>query len=404
MDPFRHPRRVLRAVAAAALTVAVTLAGSGAGHTAAVAAEPPFEINAVLSLTGTNALLGTEVREVLQTAEDDVNKSGGIRGRPIRFVVADDQTNTQVSVQLVNALIARNVPVILGPGITASCKAVMPLVLAHGPVTICFTPGVAMVPGSYVFSSTVSTQDTVSVGVRYLRSRGVTRIGFIAATDASGQEVEDRINAALALPENRGMQIVDREHFNPTDISVTAQMARIEAAKAQAVWCAATGTPFGTVVHGMRDTGLDLPVYTNNSNMTYDQMTQYAPFLPREVMFSGMIGSMQGNVPNGPVRDAQSFFFSTLKNHGLRVTSGHNLSWDSTMMLVDAFRHLGFNATADQLHAYMESLHGWSGVNGTYDFRDGSQRGVTERSIVVYHWDPAKADFAAISRPGGEAK
>lgn len=392
---------VIRA-ARGALGLAVALACFALAAPPAGAQQQPFEINAVLSLTGGNAFLGNEEREALEVAESVVNATGGIRGRPVKFAIADDQTNPQDSVQLVSALIAKNVPVILGLGISSACKAVTPLVVTKGPVTVCFTPAIEPPPGGYVFSSTCTTIDTISVGIRYLRVHGWTKIALVAANDATGADVENKVKTVLALAENASVQLVDNERFTATDISLAAQMAHIKASGAQAVYVGATGTPFGTVLHGMHDAGLDVPVYTNVSNMTYDQMNDYAQFLPREVAFSGMIGMMPGIVPAGPVRNAQSQFFTAMRAHDLRETSGHNLSWDATMMVVDAFRHLGTDATAAQLHAYLESLHDWAGINGDYDFRDGTQFGVGQRSIVVFHWDPAKHDFTAVSRPGGE--
>ena len=49
----------------------------------------------------------------------------------------------------------------------------------------------------------------------------------MTSTDASGQDAEKGINGNLALPENKDVQVVAREHFNPTDVSVAAQIENI---------------------------------------------------------------------------------------------------------------------------------------------------------------------------------
>jgi len=62
---------------------------------------------------------------------------------------------------------------------------------------------------------------------------------------------------------------------------------------------------------------------------------------------------------------------------------------------------VGPNATAAQLHAYIEDLHGYTGITGTYDFRDGSQRGLGVDSTLIMRWDPEKSGFVSVSKGGG---
>ena len=89
----------------------------------------------------------------------------------------------------------------------------------------------------------------------------------ITSTDASGQDADRALDAALSLPENKStFQVVAREHFNPTDISVSAQIAHIKASNAQVLIAWTTGTPVGTVFRGVTEGGLDIPVVTTNGN------------------------------------------------------------------------------------------------------------------------------------------
>jgi branched-chain amino acid transport system substrate-binding protein len=67
-----------------ALLATVPLAGRAAD---------PFEINVIISMTGSGAFLGKDQQAVLAAIESQVNKAGGIRGRPIKFAIADDQSS-----------------------------------------------------------------------------------------------------------------------------------------------------------------------------------------------------------------------------------------------------------------------------------------------------------------------
>ena len=137
--------------AAVVLAVAILAAAAPAAR-----AADPYEINAILDLTGYASFVGTTQLQALKALEAYVNKNGGIGGRPISFVVADDQSNPQITVQLVQALIAKHVPLILGPSGPDKCAAAMPLVLQDGPLLYCTTPNAAAPPGSFVFLSLFS--------------------------------------------------------------------------------------------------------------------------------------------------------------------------------------------------------------------------------------------------------
>jgi hypothetical protein len=69
--------------------------------------------------------------------------------------------------------------------------------------------------------------------------------------------------------------------------------------------------------------------------------------------------------------------------------------------VLGAFKKLGPNAGAAEIKNYLSQLHGFSGANGTYDFRDGSQRGLTEQNGIMVRWDAARDTWAAISKFGG---
>jgi branched-chain amino acid transport system substrate-binding protein len=363
------------------------------------AEQAPYEIQAILSLTGPGTFLGTSYQNSLKALEAIVNRDGGLRGRPIHFVVLDDQSSPQIALQAANAIVAKDVPVLLGPVLTATCRAIEPLV-RNGPVQYCLSPSIYPAKNSYVFSAGVSNRDFIGVVVRYFRERGLRRFGLLVTTDSSGQAADEDFAATLALAENRDMTIVDEEHFSPADQTVSAQLAKIKASSPQAVVVWASGTPFGTALRGIQDAGFDVPVATSSANMSLAQMKQYAAFLPRELYFTG--AGYLGNVAaSAGERRAQSVYSAAMKanNIGSDLLSG--FAWDPGAIVVDALRHLGANATSAQIRDYIEGLHGYAGISGTYDFRDGSQRGLKQNAITVYRWDQAGLKWIGVSKFSG---
>jgi branched-chain amino acid transport system substrate-binding protein len=185
------------------LIVAATLFTTGLPRADAAAA--PLDINVLLSLTGPGTFLGKIHEQTLAAMETYINKQGGINGRPVHFVIEDDQTNPQVAVQLTDRIIAKKSTVMIGADLAAVCRAMAPL-FKNGPVDYCLSPGVHPETGSFQFSATVATRDLCVAYLRWLRERGVRRIALLASIDASGQDGEAGLLSAAALPENKSVR------------------------------------------------------------------------------------------------------------------------------------------------------------------------------------------------------
>lgn len=393
--------RLKRRLSIAALACGAVLA---TGATAWPAPPQPYELNAVIPLTGSGAFLGKSFVDTFHAVELAVNASGGINGRPLKIVIADSQSNGQVDVQLVNGLIARQAPVFLDGGPSNVCLPSMPLLEKNGPVDYCLSPAIHPAAGGFVFSASAPTSDFVTVGLRYLRERGWKHFATITSTDATGQDFDRQVTAVLALPESRDMQLVGEEHFNPTDISVTAQVSRLKSDAPQAIFVLTTGSPLGTVLRGLNDAGLAVPVMALPSNMTYAQMSAYAGFLPKDLYFPALRLMTPSGISKGPLRDASTTYLKAFHQVGIQPDNGDVLAWDPTLMIVDALRHLGTGASAVQIRDYILHLHGWIGANGVYDFSSGDQRGLGQNSIIVARWSPERRGWLQVSQPRGFLK
>ena len=387
---------------AAAAVIATALTASAPLTTFAQAQPKPVEIPVIVSITGPGTFLGKGEVDGLNALEGVVNKHGGIRGRPLHFAIHDDQTNPQQSVLLTNQVLAEKPAVILGSSLGATCLAMAPLV-ASGPVQYCLSPAIHPKGGSFTFSSNVSTSDYAFAFYRYFKSQNWKRIALITSTDASGQDADTGFETALGLPEfkDSGLSLVSHEHFNVTDLAVSAQMARIRAANPQVVICYAPGTPFGTLLQGVKQSGLDtLPIATGTANMTYAEMKQYAQFIPKSLLFPGL-PYLARQSQSAKEKQVQDTFYDAFKPLSMTPDLIESFSWDPAAIVVDALKAVGPDATAEQVRAYIANLHDYLGINGLYDFRDGSQRGLTEKNLMIMRWDTGKGTWSAVSGLGG---
>jgi branched-chain amino acid transport system substrate-binding protein len=386
-----------RALGAAASTLAVSLAGR-----AAFAADP-VEIPVLISLTGPFAFLGKKETESYQIAEALVNRTGGIQGRPLHFAINDIQSNPTVAVQVANQVLERKPAIITGLEPGAAAQAVIPL-LKDQTVMYTISSSAKLVQGGFAFASSPDTRVAQVAGIRFLRGRGVKRLGILASTDVTGADQIAMIEEALKLPENSGVTIVATERFAVADIGVQAQVARLKAATPEGVWIGTTGSGFGTALRGLSDAGIGtLPIMTNAGNALRAQADQYKSFMPRDTYFSGPLRFMErGADVNRGVRNAQNVFYDNMRAAGTpRPDVGDNTSWDLIQIAVGALRKLGPNATGPDVHRYMLALQGFPVTNGVMDFRDGSGRGLGLDANIIVRWDATKDDFIAASEPGG---
>jgi branched-chain amino acid transport system substrate-binding protein len=366
------------------------------------AAVDPYPIYAILSLSGPLALLGNDEKASLEIVEGVVNRDGGIGGRPIHFVIQDDLSQAPVAVQLVNAIIAKGAPVLLGPTYAASCLAIAPLIKVAGPMTYCLSPAIHPVPGSLMFSASVSTLDQAAAWFNFALSRGWKRIAVLSSTDSAGQDADIQIAATLSKPQYSSIEIVDREHFALSDVSVAAQAEKIKSQHPDAIIVTCVGAPTGTALRGLKEAGLEkTPVITSFGNLIHAQLKQYASFLPEHLYLTAPRFVSYDVSRSGPVRDAQHGFYNAFEAAHLEADAPHNLGWDPAFLVVAALRTLGTSATPGAIAHYLETLHGYAGTIGIYDYRDGSQRGVGLSSVVVVQWNVAKGTWSTVSDTGG---
>jgi branched-chain amino acid transport system substrate-binding protein len=376
MFPRRATIGAMAAFSAAALLLSTAVRAAD---------QTPISVPVILPLTGGGAFLGTTQQKTLQILEDTVNKSGGIKGRPLKFEFLDDQTSPQVAKQLGDQE-QKLSPIVLGSSLSAMCKAIAPTYETAGPVNYCLSPAIYPAKGSYVFSTSSSTKDLIIATIRFFREKGWKNFALLATQDASGQDGVDDVAEALKAPENSGMKLVDQERYNGSDVAATAQMTRIKAANPQALIIWAPGTPFATGLHAVQDIGLDVPVATTSANMVDKQLMQYTSFLPKELYFPGVTYSA-GIAASPAVKKQQDAYFAAVKAGGIAnpdLQTG--MPWDAGMLVVSALQKLGATATGAQIRDYLSGVKDWPGILGVYDFSKVPQRGVGVADVVMQRW------------------
>jgi branched-chain amino acid transport system substrate-binding protein len=389
----RIARIVCGALAAALLAGATVPAG---------AQSAPYTFTVILPMTGQAAFSGQAESQSLTAYEKYLNANGGIRGTNIHFDIKDDQTSPQIALQLTNAAIAQKAPVIFGSAVVATCSSIGAAVGATGPVQFCFSPGYSPAKDSYSFATGTTILALTRTILMYAKLRGFHRVAFIGSTDATGI-ASAAVNAELfKSPDLKGLELVADERVSTGDVSAAAQMAKIKAAKPDVLWTSTSGTVFGTVIHGMSDVGVDVPVITTTANANAQQLKALGSMLPKEVYFNGVPFQLGDSLKDPELRKQTKMFNDAFKLIGPEPPTALNaLSWDPLLIVSAALRQFGPTMTADQLKTFTLSQRHFAGLNGYYNFGLGDQHGLDSNAVLIIGWDNAKQEFYPASQLGG---
>jgi branched-chain amino acid transport system substrate-binding protein len=99
--------------------------------------KEPIKIGLAVNLSGRGGTAGEYIREGAMIATEEINKKGGIHGRPISLIIKDDENSDDGIIRADKELIAQGVPVIIGHTHSESTLKAYPYVTSHD--TLLFT-------------------------------------------------------------------------------------------------------------------------------------------------------------------------------------------------------------------------------------------------------------------------
>jgi branched-chain amino acid transport system substrate-binding protein len=72
------------------------------------------------------------------------------------------------------------------------------------------------------------------------------------------------------------------------------------------------------------------------------------------------------------------------------------IAWDPMMILLEAVKRAGTDADAKKIQATLESMHGFTGIEGTYDFSTHDQRGLGAAAVAFFRYDQTTDAFVQV--------
>lgn len=96
----------------------------------------PIRVGFIGTISGKYGVLGSTGRDGALLAVEEINASGGIRGRILELVILDDEGTAEKAAAHAESLAADGIRFIIGPFLTVSGTAVLPIINKHRILTI----------------------------------------------------------------------------------------------------------------------------------------------------------------------------------------------------------------------------------------------------------------------------
>ncbi len=253
---MRQTRRALLAAAAIGLALGTNPA----------AAADPIKIGVSGPFTGGSSSMGVSMRDGVKLAIDEINKAGGVLGRPLEGVYRDDEARNEVGVQIAQELINKEKVVadvgFINTGVALASQrfyqeAEIPVInnVATGSV---ISTQFAKERANYVFRTAAADVIQAPMIVdEAVDRRGLKKPAILADSTNYGQLGREDLEKALAA---KGVKPVATEKFNIGDTDMTSQLLRAKEAGADVVLTYGIGPELAQIANGMAKLGWKVPI------------------------------------------------------------------------------------------------------------------------------------------------
>jgi len=243
----------------------LAVAGAIAFSAGALAADP-IKIGVDGPFTGGSSSMGVSMRDGVRLATDEINKAGGVLGRPIQLVERDDEAKNERGVQIAQEFINKEkVVAVVGyinTGVALASQRffqdakipVMNNVATGSIVTHQFDKD----PDNYVFRNAAhdSIQAPMIVEEAIVR-RGYKKVAILADSTNYGQLGREDLEKAL---KSKGITPVAVEKFNIKDVDMTPQLLKAKEAGAEVILTYGIGPELAQIANGMTKLGWKVPM------------------------------------------------------------------------------------------------------------------------------------------------
>lgn len=330
----------------------------------AMAAEP-IKIGSVLSVTGPAAFLGDPELKTLQMYVEDINKKGGVIGRPLQLVHYDDGSDASKANGFAKRLIDDDkVDLIVGGTTTGATMSMAPLVEKAGVPFISLAGAVVVVEPvkKWIFKTPHTDRMAAEKVFEDMKKRGLTKVALFSETSGFGQSGKKETEGVAA---KYGITLVANETYGPKDTDMSPQLTKIRNVPGvQAVFIFGLGQGPAIATKSYKQLGMTLPLYHAHGVGSEEFIKLAGPAaegvrLPAAALL--VADKLAANDPQKPIAEAYAKAFKAQWKTDVSTFGGH--AYDGLMIAVDAIKRAGSTDKAKVRDA-IEATKGFVGTGG----------------------------------------
>ncbi|MCW5623446.1 MAG: ABC transporter substrate-binding protein [Burkholderiales bacterium] len=348
----------------------------------------PIKVGWISSLTGPLSSAALAENQGVKFAIDEINKAGGINGRPLELLTRDTGGDPTKAVNFANQLVhSDKVAFIIGPVNSGESLATIPIVAKAGVPNIVIAAVDELTnPVKYprAFRVINTSEQWIRTANHYaldvLKHRKVAIIG-----DTTGYGTDSAKKAAKLL-EAAGAKPVYSVLVDPNKTSLSDEMEKARAAGADVVmpWSAATGL-LARILNTRGDMQWDVPVVGHPSLMALPiRNLLNKPTYWENTYSAGYVSTTYGADGKLPER-TQKLMDAIRPSLGGKIEFTFwwvALGYDAVKVIEHAVKKAG-STDPKAIQAALESTRDLKGVYGDYGWGPQDRNGFPDAGMVV---------------------
>ncbi|TSA07845.1 MAG: hypothetical protein D4R73_09505 [Deltaproteobacteria bacterium] len=295
-----------------------------------------IKIGAILPLTGTASLLGTETKEGIDIAVEEINTNNIINGRKIGIVYQDSMNDPKEGISAFQALMKTNRPNAVIVSMSSVTKAVIPVANQRKIVvfaTVTAAPRITeLSPWAfrYYYTTDIQAEELAKFMVEKLHLKNV---GVLHLDDDYGVTGYEALKKEL---EKRGVNVVTSESYSKSDLDVKTQIVKIKSANPEGITIIAYDNSLALAIKQIKELGINAKLfsYSGLADPKVLQLTGNAA--------DGVYVTVSNYDPENPITQKQKEFVGKYKKKFGKLP-GHYpaFGYDALMCIAEAINASG---------------------------------------------------------------
>ena len=353
----------LRKLALSLLTgLAVGSSLLGAGQ---VLAQDTVKIGGNFELTGDAAAYGTPMSEAAKLAVKEVNENGGVLGGEVEYVEYDNTSDLTEAASVAQRLASEDVVGIVGPATTGDSNAQIPVIQeAAVPAILPAATGNGMTldDNGDVFEYLFRVAFEDAFQGRAAATYVTETLGAQTAALFVDQSTDYATGLEQAFTEEfeaLGGQVVTTESFQSGDTDFTASLTSLLSQEFDVLYVPGYYTEVGLLIKQARELGITQPIVGGDGLGNQTLVDLAGASNVNDVYYTAHYSPLSDD------EDLQDFLTKFEEEYGKQADQFAVLSYDATMLLLDAVGRAG-SADRQAVTDALAATETFKGLTGTF--------------------------------------